>query len=191
MPLDFRLIDESTSYSLERVREAKPSVCPYIYTLRNFLSQPLLTKLLNHLIEYNAWDEIHRHPGRKEIIWEADTVVEEVFMVMSSLTPAVNDLLLTNHNKFLGINLWKDSNPFTVPRHTDNPIIGTSIQIYLNSCDVDLTTKFLYGDTVINLDYISNSGYMMNNDFRAEHWMYESIPMDFKRYSLYATWGIE
>jgi hypothetical protein len=190
MPLDFNLIEKSIDYSRKQLNQSVKTNCPYICQLNDFIYQPLLEKFLNYLHNYQNWQDSTPHiNGRKILNWEFDTVVEEIHICMESLTIDINQLLSTNHEKFLGLNIWKDVNPFSIPRHTDNPVIGTSLQIYLNSCESNLGTKFSYNDEDINLPYTSNSGYITNNDFRVEHWMNTPIPLNYQRYSLYAIWS--
>lgn len=189
MPIDNRLITDSVAYTREQLINANKTTCPHIFAVENFLYPPLLHKFLRYLDSYDNWKPVE-FPlvGRQILNWEADTVVEEVHVCMESITKEVNGLLSTTHDKFLGLNIWKDVAPYRIEPHTDNPVIGTSLQIYLNNCDANLATNFLYDGEEIALPYNSNSGYVMNNDFRITHWMNTPIPAGFNRYSLYAIW---
>ena len=42
---------------------------------------------------------------------------------------------------------------------------------------------------IICPEYVTNAGYLMNNQSKVKHWMNQSIPKNFNRYSLYATWS--
>ena len=189
MPIDHKLIDDSIAYSKEQLLLAKSTPCPYIFIVDNFLYQPLLDKFLDFLKNYENWRLVEPPlKGRKILNWEFDTVVEEVHTCMREITTEVNQLLSTNHTNFLGLNIWKDVYPYKINPHTDNPIIGTSLQIYLNNCNANLATNFSYDGQNIALPYNSNSGYIMNNDFKVTHWMTTPIPENFDRYSLYGIW---
>lgn len=189
MPIDNHLINDSVAYTRQRLLNANKTICPHIFAVEDFLYQPLLDKFLQYLENYNDWKIVELPMiGRQILNWEFDTVVEEVHICMESITGEVNSLLSTNHDKFLGLNIWKDVNPYKIEPHTDNPVIGTSLQVYLNNCNANLSTKFSYGGEDIALPYNGNSGYIMNNDFRVTHWMNTPIPQGFNRYSLYAIW---
>lgn len=190
MPLDFKLIENNIDHSKSQLIKKTSTGCPYLYLLNDFFDRTMLDKILNYLKAYDKWGPSEPYyEGRQILNWEFDTVVEEIHISMESLTSEVNTLFNTNHSKFLGLNIWKDEYPFIIPKHTDNPIIGTSIQIYLNDCEENLATKFFYENETLNIPYISNSGYAMNNDFRIFHSMDSKIPLGFERYSLYAIWG--
>jgi hypothetical protein len=189
MPIDQPLIDDSIAYSKEKTSAATKTACPHIYAVSDFIYQPLLDKFLKYLDSYENWKAADPPLlGRQLLNWEFDTVVEEVHICMESITGEVNTLLSTNHSKFLGLNIWKDVSPYKIEAHTDNPVIGTSLQIYLNNCNANLATNFSYEGENISLPYNSNSGYIMNNDFKVTHWMTTPLPENFNRYSLYAIW---
>ena len=91
--------------------------------------------------------------------------------------------------EFDGSIIWKDVYPYKIEKHSDRDLIKASIQIYLNDNPfADLSTKFLYNDTIISPPYKANSGYLTNNRAKLEHWMTTDIPKDFERYSLYVIW---
>lgn len=187
MPIDNDLIEQNIAHNKNSLQGNQPSGCPYIYLLDNFLHPDMLTKLLEFIRGYNNWaDTVFK--GRQVLNWEFDTVVEEVHTSMEAITQEVNQLIGKDHSKFVGLNVWKDVVPFVIDPHTDNPIIGTSIQIYLNDCDADLSTKFEYDGQTLSPKYASNSGYIMDNDFKVRHWMTAPLPQDFVRYSLYGIW---
>ena len=73
--------------------------------------------------------------------------------------------------------------------YLDHDLIKTSLQVYLNSTEKNLATQFEYNGEIICPDYVTNAGYLMNNKSKVKHWMKQSIPTHFTRYSLYATWG--
>lgn len=189
MPIDNQLINDSIVHAKQQLINANSTPCPYIFTVENLLYQPLLNKFLHYLESYDNWKKVDLPlVGRQILNWEFDTVVEEVHACMEAITSEVNNLLSTKHDKFLGLNIWKDVYPYKIKPHTDNPVIGTSMQIYVNNCNANLATNFSYNGEDIALPYNTNSGYVMNNDFRIKHWMDTPVPKDFNRYSLYAIW---
>lgn len=187
MPIDNDLIQKNIEHSKVSLSKAATSGCPCIHLLDDFLHPDMLDKLLDFLRNYDNWSETDL-PGRKILNWEFDTVVEEVHTSMESITQEVNQLMGKDHSKFMGLNIWQDTIPFTIPPHSDNPVIGTSIQIYLNDCNADLSTKFEYDQQILSPRYVKNFGYIMDNDHKIKHWMTTPLPNDFMRYSLYGIW---
>lgn len=191
MSLDFALIEKSTRYSLDKIKNLTPTACPYLFLLDDFIYPPLLEKLYQLITadQNLPWHKVayQEHSGREAVSWIPDSAVEEIHTVFEGLTQEINQL--TNDNlKFMGIDVWRDVYPYTIIKHSDQDLIRCAIQIYLNESDVDLATKFCYNDLTISPPYKTNHGYLMNNQGKIPHWMTAAVPVDFARYSLYAIW---
>lgn len=191
MPLDFKLIQESTAYSLDKIKNITPTACPYLFLLSDFIYPPLLEKLYQLITSDQnlPWHKVayQEHSGREAVSWLSDSAIEEVHTVFDSLTQEINQI--TNNNlTFMGIDVWRDVYPYTIIKHSDQELIGCAIQIYLNENDVDLATKFSVNDVTITPPYKTNYGYLMNNQGKVPHWMTSEVPQNFARYSLYAIW---
>lgn len=193
MALDFSLIKQSTEYSISQIDKRISTECPYVFLLENFLDPLLIEKLYKYITTADNWvEQEDYHPGdyqnnRLKINWESDTVIEEAHVVFENLTDAINQIYKRN-NKFVGINLWKDINGYQIPRHADNPDIDIAMQIYLNSEQGNLGTKFEYQDVTIETPYSQNCGYIMDNEGKIIHYFDSAIPPNYVRYSIYAIW---
>lgn len=194
MPLDFKLIEKSTQHAINSL-ESSEVVCTGLLCVSDFLDSDLLLKLQNYIFNESLPWEIQEHyavrPGyhndRKKITWVPDSVIEETHLVLDSLTDYLNRRY-SKQNKFSGLSIWKDEYSYKVPVHTDNPTINISIQIYLNSNNTNLGTKFYIGPDIYETPYKVNCGYTMDNTHKILHFYDGKAPMDYYRYSLYAIW---
>jgi hypothetical protein len=190
MPLDFTLIDNSTVYSLDKLTSKTSTISPNLFLLDSFLHPQLLAKLNDYILNTKLdWhiDPYQATKNRLKINWVADTVIEEVHIVMENLTTALNQHF-NRSNKFLGITIWKDQEGYTIERHRDRALIDLAIQIYLFGGTDDLGTKFEYNNTIISADYKENSGYLQDNQTGVVHYLDNPVPKDHIRYSLYVIW---
>lgn len=190
MPLDFTLIDDSTVYSINQLKNKAPTVSPGLFLLESFLHPQLLAKLNDYIINADlAWqvEPYQANRNRLKINWVSDSVIEEVHIVMENLTSALNQQF-NRTDRFLGVTIWKDQEGYTIERHTDNSTVNLAIQIYLTGSVDDLATKFEYGNVIISADYKENSGYLQDNQLGIMHYLDNPVPKDHVRYSLYAIW---
>ena len=194
MALDFALIEASTQHALDKL-ESGEIIHPGLLCIHNFLEPELLLKLQNYISNDKLpWEFQEHHDGagyrhdRKKINWVAESVIEETHMVLSEMTQYLNERF-NRKNRFLGLSVWKDEKSFQVPVHVDNPIINISIQIYLNSNNQNLGTKFHVNDGVFQVPYRINCGYLMDNSYGIRHFYDGNPSMGYHRYSLYAIWS--
>jgi len=165
--------------------------CKDLYFFQNFLYPPLLSKLIEFVnSEELEWTvaRLQETQQRREIAWLPDSIIEETHTVIENLTNTINDKLNIKQ-KFNGISIWKDWGSYKIERHSDQELIKTSLQVYLNSTKKNLATQFKCNGEIICPEYVTNAGYLMNNKSKVKHWMHQSIPKNFNRYSLYATWS--
>ena len=191
MPLDFTLIDDSTAYSLDKLSNKTSTISPSLFLLDSFLYPPMLTKLNDYIL--NTELDWHIEPyqatkNRLKINWVADSVIEEVHIVMENLTATLNQQF-NRTNRFLGITIWKDQVGYTIERHKDRALIDLAIQIYLTGGTDDLGTKFEYNDKVLAAKYKANSGYLQDNQTGIVHYLDTPVPKNHIRYSLYVIWS--
>lgn len=191
MALDFDLINRATAYSIDKL-ESNPAVGLVLFD--DFLLPELVDKLINFLntadIQWNnETDQSGKYSmkHRKALSWVFDTVVEEAHIVFENLTTTLNQRYNRN-NKFLGISIWRDTEQYTINRHSDNPIIDIAMQIYLTTGPGTLGTWFDYNGKAVQANYQINSGYLTDNTARIEHWLDVNVPADHVRYSVYARW---
>lgn len=191
--LEQKLIESSVHHSSEKFSAKTQTVCPFLYTLENFLHPNLLTKLLDFVSDDQLnWHTVKKqeYKNRRQINFIADTVIEETHIVFDNLTDQVIEAC-GRKQTFMGISIWKDLHPYKISRHTDISLIGSSIQIYLNACQVDMSTHFLWQDSIIKPKNLANYGYFMDNKGRVAHWLENAVPEGHVRYSLHAIWRDE
>jgi len=188
--IDHNLIKAGTKHSKYILDITLPRDCEDLYFFRNFLYPPLLNKLVKFIsMEELEWTVVplQETQQRREVAWLPDSIIEETHTVIENLTNTINDKLNIKQ-KFNGISIWKDWGSYESGRHSDQELIKTSLQVYLNSTEKNLATQFEYNGEIISPDYVTNAGYLMNNKSKVKHWMKQSIPKNFNRYSLFATW---
>ena len=195
MPLDYQLIKENIESVTDSLRISK-SVDPRLYTLRSPLTPAMMTKLTQYLnnmhdsplwqpetVQYNVpGDEIHRF----KLQWDPETVFEELHEVCQSVTPVVREIHPNSFKDFKGIMIWRDHPGYDISWHTDNPIIGVSMQIYITGSVDCPGTEFRTTDGEISVPFISNSGYITQN--KLDHQISKRLSDNSIRYSLFAIW---
>lgn len=193
MPIDSSLINQATEYSVNRLH-SQPADSVMLFD--SFILPELTTKLIEFL-DSNAipWESETDQTGayamdnRLRINWLADTVIEEAHTVFENLTEVLNTKF-NRTNTFLGISIWRDTQNYTINRHSDNPIIDIAMQIYLTGGPASLGTWFDHNSTTVQATYKVNSGYLLDNSERVEHWLDATVPNNHVRYSLYARWKL-
>lgn len=192
MPLDFNLLKKSIEYSTGRINACTATPTSHLFLVNDFLHKDLLEKILYcesvHSIKWETSQDNYNN-SRQASVWQSDTVIEEINIVMEGLTESIKKLT-NNHDLYFGSSyLWKDTKPYKIGRHSDRNLIKASIQIYLNHTDaVDLSTQFIYNQQIIKPTYKKNCGYISNNLAKVDHWMTNDIPENFERLSLYSFW---
>jgi hypothetical protein len=192
MTLKFNLIEKSTQYSIDNLKNIERTDCPYLFFLKSFINPELLDKLLKYIsTEELSWvtETNQEYQNRLKLNWVFDTVVEEVHIVLENLTVELNQKFNRN-NKFIGLTVWKDQEGYTIGKHDkDNSIIDLAIQIYLTEGVADLGTKFEYNNKILGTKYQKNHGYLYDNNQGVPHYMNTPVPKNHVRYSLYAMWS--
>lgn len=190
MGLDFNLINQATKHALNSLENLEKTDCPAVFLVSNLINDELFDKLSVYIQETSLWekDDTTYRGNRLKLTWAPDTVIEELHIVLESVTSKMNDLFNRN-NHFLGLTIWKDLETYTITPHTDNPIIDVSMQIYLTEGDSKLGTAFRYNKRVISARYQKNNGYIMDNQAKISHYLTKSVPAGHVRYSVYAIWS--
>jgi hypothetical protein len=186
--IDHILVDISSKYTLQQLQKQLQN--KDLALLEDFLYTGLIDKLKLHIDNCTDWETTQTNATfRQQIAWQADSVIEEVHMVCCNLTDFLSHIYCRNL-KFLGINIWKDTENFIQLKHTDNPIIEVAIQVYLTESEVELGTVFELPKDIITASYKINSGYIADNKNKFTHYTKKRVPKDHVRYSLYATWAL-
>ena len=168
----------------------------------NFFTQELLEKLYNYCttVDSKKWQDLsdgYAQANRKVITWDIDTVVEEVTELMTNqcdildiFFPFVLDGEAVSHN-FLGASIWKDTDGYEIPVHTDNPEVSCTIQIYIGgNCNANHGTTFFVDDKELVLPFIPNCGYILNQtEPRIKHKTTKTLPKNSERYSIHFVYG--
>lgn len=193
MTLDFTLIHESTIHARDSISNGK-TVHPGLLFVDHLLPANLLEKLQVYICDDNMlWHNQETltgeiYPGRKKITWTADSVIEEIHVVLDNLTEHLNQRF-SRQNKFLGLSVWRDECTFQMIPHYDNPNNDISIQIYLNNDNMDLGTTFIINNSAVKAPYSANHGYLMDNTQNILHLYNGKPPVGYHRYSLHAVWA--
>lgn len=163
------------------------------------------TDLLNKLTQYfehnyhsdlwvpetDTYGKPMTHVQRTKLTWEADTVIEESHEVCQAQKSLIEHLLGKSIGGFRGIVIWRDHPGYAMGWHTDNPVIGTSVQIYLHGSSANPGTEFRINDQVIEVPFVPNTGYLVDqsNYTRPTHRVAGTVPDNHVRYSLFAMWN--
>ena len=191
--IDHNLIKAGTKHSNYVLDITLPGDCKDLYFFQNFLYPPLLNKLIEFVSSEELEWAVVRYlgiwpRGRREVTWLPDSVIEETHTVIENITNTINNKLNIKQ-EFNGISIWKDWGSYKSGRHSDQELIKTSLQVYLNSTEKNLATQFECNGEIICPKYVANAGYLLNNQSKVKHWMKQPIPKNFNRYSLFATWS--
>ena len=188
--LDNNLIELGTRHTLAVLKSLTP-VPGGLCLIENILSQKVLDTLLDYCEHTTRWEHAYNPSqhiilNRRKVSWELDSIVEVVHTILDNNTPEINRIF-NNQLKFNGVDLWQDLPGYTISEHTDNPIFNASMQVYIKNLP-ELHTTFRYLDTTVNTNPTPNHGYISDNTVGIPHWMDNSVPNEFTRYSLHATW---
>ena len=161
--------------------------------IEDVFTDQIIEKLLKFCIAADDWepqltaDNKTVVANREKISWRYDCIVEETHTILENVTPEISRLIKRDNLVFGGVNLWKDTEGYTIKRHTDNPVIQTSLQVYIQNLPT-LSTIFEYDGNLVHTNPNSNAGYISDNLIGIPHWLPNAVPAEFNRYSLHAIW---
>lgn len=198
--IDSALIEKNKNIlgtALERSR----IVSPVLRVLTQAFDTDLLDKLTQYFTtNYNSelWvpeTDTYGKPmtrvQRAKLTWEADTVIEETHEVCQAQKSIIEHLLSKPIGTFRGIVIWRDQPGYTLGWHTDNPVIGTSVQVYLQGESANPGTEFRINDNPVRVPFVPNTGYLVDqsSESRPTHRVAGTVPDNHVRYSLFAMWN--
>lgn len=194
--IDQDLIAKNIDHS-QRSFDHRRSIDDELSVVEDFFTDDAIDKLYQYLSSEpnKPWqletDENYKvmHVPRRKISWHAETIVEELHEVVSALTPFVGSVT-DSARQFHGIVIWEDSAGYTIPWHTDNPILAATMQIYLAGPVTCPGTEFQLtdGETYV-CNFRPNTGYFINQTQRRPmHRSRASVPAMVTRHSLFAMW---
>jgi len=183
------LINSNIEHCHCQLTQKQTTAIKDLYQLDHFFTQDLLEKLVGYAEQASNWQkvELQEYTSRYSIPWDADSVIEETYLIFDGLTNSLSDLF-GKSLKLTGIQLWQDNEGYTIAPHVDNERVGYSIQIYLTEGIDHLGTHF-FSDTTVEIPYIVNTGYVTSMAQRIKHGMTKSVPKNHVRYSVYAIWA--
>ena len=162
--------------------------------IEDVFTDQIIEKLLKFCIAADDWepqltaDNKTVVENREKISWRYDCIVEETHTILENATPEISRLIKRDNLVFGGVNLWKDTEGYAIERHTDNPVIQTSLQVYIQNLPT-LSTIFEYDGNLVHTNPNTNSGYISDNLIGIPHWLPNAVPAEFNRYSLHAIWS--
>lgn len=193
--IDSGLIAQCSKSISQALVQRQPTEFDTVFVIKDVLDTAMIDKLKNYIdtVDPACWQKV---PGqefspRRAIVWQADTVIEELHEAFAGATSKINDLFGNNTLNFIGIQLWTDSAGYDTGLHQDNETIDVSCQVYLFDQDPALGTSFVRGDQKVTVPYINNTGYVMinNRDRDLLHGTSRATPVGVTRYSTYAVWS--
>lgn len=193
--IDNDLIDQCSAVSIQAVTNPVPTKFECVYVVNNVLHVDMIHKLYNYIktVDPLKWHAVtgQEHNNRQSIVWDADTVIEELHETFSRTTSQINQLFDSADLNFIGVQLWCDQQGYYTGLHQDNIDIDVSCQIYLFDNNPVLGTTFVRDEHTVEIPYKNNSGYLMinNQDSKLYHTTSCTTPAGVTRYSVYAVWS--
>ena len=153
-----------------------------VWTVKNFFEPALLEDILTRVETETDWhkQQLQENYPRRALSSTPNGLVDNIRCML-------NDLDFSRFGlTFSFVTIWKDSAGYTIAQHTDNSRVKGAMQIYLNDIPQNLGTWF----EEIEMPFIKNTGYIMNNTTKPKHGMKNMVPVDTTRYSLYAWFDL-
>ena len=149
-----------------------------VWAVKNFFEPAVLEDILTQIEIETEWSEqpMQENYPRKALYSTTSGLIDNIQGILDDLDFSKFGL------RFAFVAIWKDSAGYTIPPHVDNDGVKGAMQIYLNDIPQNLGTWF----EEIEMPFIKNTGYIMNNTTRPKHGMKEIVPDHMTRYSLYA-----
>jgi hypothetical protein len=191
--IDQNIINKSTKTAKLSINSCNSTLSPALYTLNNVFDVTLTNKLKNYIDQnQNNWLINHCNLDRTSQHWAADTVIEELHEICNNLTDTIRLKFFDGPLNFLGVNVWKDHQNFSMQYHSDNPIINIAFQIYMFNAPQECGTTFLINDVETAIPYFHNTGYLIITKSQPGllHKPTSITPKGVVRYSVYAIWSI-
>lgn len=152
---------------------------PDLWQIKNLLIQDELGELLHRVTGNNSWEklELQKSINRESMVWHNDNLLDWLWTKLNTLNFSKFELA------FRTVMLWRDQEGYTIGNHIDNSQVTAAMQIYVSPTMPDIGTWFL---NEIEIPFVQNTGYLMNNRNNILHGMKNSVPQGYTRISLYA-----
>jgi hypothetical protein len=149
-----------------------------LWQVVDFFPTEMLAKIMSTVEQETQWDlqEMQEHMPRRVLPWKTNGILDDIYGYLDSLDYSKFGI------KFANVRIWKDLPGYCISPHIDNPGVQASLQLYLNPGPKEIGTWF----DDVEIPYVQNSGYIMNNRLKLSHGMQHPVPENFTRYSLYA-----
>lgn len=197
--IDQTLIDKNSFLAKSAIRKSK-LVDPRLHVLKSVFSDDLLDKLTDYFSknyhsdlwvpESDQYGSLLQDSPRYKLAWDAETVIEELYFICDSLSDEINNLYPNVERKFSGITIWRDHPGYKIGWHTDNPVIATSMQVYIDGGTANPGTEFETINGSHLVPFVINNGYIANHEVnnRPRHRIGHMVPSCEIRYSVFALW---
>jgi hypothetical protein len=187
------LIDQEVENFKQAVLNRRTEFVKNLSTIGPVFGEEILTKLKTYVntVGDTKWQTVEGQESynRRKIVWDSDSVVEELHIIGEQLTDFINETFPDAHRHFIGIALWKDWAGYSLTLHADNPLIDISAQIYLYDAPKNCGTTFMVNGTRLDVPYQHNTGYFMVDPTGMLHRTTTVTPPGVTRYSLYVIWS--
>ena len=152
-----------------------------VWAVKNFFEPAVLEHILTQIEIETDWREQQMQENYpRRALYKPNVLIDNIWCVLNDLDFSKFGL------RFRSAAIWKDSAGYTITQHEDNDGVKAGMQIYLNDIPQNLGTWF----EEIEMPFIKNTGYIMNNTTKPKHGMKEIVPDHVTRYSLYAWFDI-
>lgn len=195
--IDLTFVEEANQKLLNSLKTGQEIWGIHLMVVKDCFTKECEEKIKRYIpqISESSWQLVsgQESRNRKAVMWESDTVVEELHMVFESVTGFISDRYRMSLN-FHGIQIWQDGPGYCIGEHMDNPVIKVSLQIYLFGAEKNIGTSFRLPDgRWYEVDFEANTGYLLLNDHRSgiTHKSTNPVSNHTLRHSVYAVWSLE
>ena len=191
--IDQEQINKSIKLTEVAITSYLPTPSDKLFRINSVIDHTMIDKLNTYLntIDSIKWEYFQSNNLRKVITWDADTVIEELHNIFDSMTDLISRQFSNGPLKFLGLQLWKDSNGYNMNYHIDNPTIDVALQLYFFDAPRECGTIFKIDKEEYLVPFEHNTGYIYKNQTSTgvQHKVKVIISPDSYRYSLYMVWS--
>ena len=176
---NFAYIQRISRHIAESFMRRKP-ICDFAWQIDNVLPEQLLTEIDEYYDNNTAWDsvDLQEDNPRRAITWTQDvnTTHNRLYWAFQQLTPVICHIWRETVD-FSSLNMWEDSEEYTIEPHVDNDELNYAIQVYVNDADPRCgTAMYLKNyrrqyEEIYRVPFIRNTGYVLKNGADSHHGM--------------------
>lgn len=116
----------------------------------------------------DTYNERHEPLRNRFDLTKSPATLKPVFDWANAVTPEIKQITQSNMSPTPGVVLWRDSAGFRSGFHSDDFTKKPTVQIYVDG-DTNTGTAFIIDNKEVRLQFIPNTGYIMDNQFQPCH----------------------